>query len=271
MLRIALTLALFLSQFAAAQPAQAACTPSSGAAFSTGSAIVANQVVLCANAESVATTTKRSQTTVTKSQPNKPVVVVKPRCPDTMVTTAQIVSAALLGCKITGPSNPPVAVVVTKPKVAQSSALSQQTDSAAFSPNDVTVFASPSQATVFSAMLLTSNAVEHERTAIVLGRTAYVRFVPIKFDWLSEGKALGGASIAVVSFATSGQKQIDLTVSFDASYRFGLSDAWIDVGVVTRSASTQVLVTEAPKPIVSKTKPRLVWASCQKHLSNYRC
>ena len=97
MLRIALTLALFLSQLFAAQPAQAACIPGSGAAFSTGSAIVGNQVVLCANAESVATTTKRSQTTVTKSQPAKPVVVVKPLCPDPMVTTAQIVAAALLG------------------------------------------------------------------------------------------------------------------------------------------------------------------------------
>jgi hypothetical protein len=162
-------------------------------------------------------------------------------------------------------------VVVTKPKVAQSSALSQQTDSAAFSPNDVTVFTSPGQATVFSAMLLTSNAVEHERTAVVLGRTAYVRFVPIKFNWLSEGQAFGGGAIAVASFATPGQKQIDLTVSFDASYRFGLSDAWIAVGVVTRSASTQVLVTEAPKLVAPKTKPRLVWASCQKHSSNYRC
>jgi hypothetical protein len=232
---------------------------------------VANQVVLCANAESVAVTTKRSQTTVTKSLPTKPVVVVKPLCPDTMVTTAQIVSAALLGCKIIGPSNPPAAVVVKKPKVAQSSALSQQTDSAAFSPNDVTAFASLGQATVFSAILLTSNAVEHERTAIVLGRTAYVRFVPIKFDWLCEGQALGGGSIAVASFATPGQKQIDLTVSFDASYRFGLSDAWIPVGVVTRSASTQVLVTEPPKQVSQKSKPRLVWASCQKHVSNYRC
>ena len=270
MLRIALTLTLFLSQFFAAQPAQAACTPGSGAAFSTGSAIVANQVVLCANAESVATTIKRSQTTVTRSQPAIPVVVVKPLCPDTMVTTAQIVAAALLGCKIIGPSNPPAAVVVTKPKVAQSSALSQQTDSAAFSPNDVTAFASPGQATVFSAILLTSNAVEHERTAIVLGRTAYVRFVPIKFDWLCEGQALGG-SIAVASFATPGQKQIDLSVSFDASYRFGLSDAWIAVGVVTRSASTQVIAIDAPKQVAPKTKPRLVWTSCQKHLSNYRC
>lgn len=271
MLRIVLVLALFLSPFVAAQPAQAACTPGSGAAFSAGSAIVANQVVLCANAESVATTTKRSQTTVTKSQPDKPVVVIKPICPATTVTTAQIVAAALLGCKITGPSNPPAVVVVAKPKVTQSSALSQQTDSAAFSPNDVAVFASPSQATVLTAMLLTSNAVEHERTAVVLGRTAYVRFVPIKHDWLGEGQALGGGAIAVASFATPGQKQINLTVSFDASYRFGLSDAWIAVGVVTRSASTQVLVTEAPKQVAPKNKPRLVWASCQKHSSNYRC
>ena len=271
MLRIVLVLTLFLSQFVAAQPARAACTPGSGAAFSTSSAIVGNQVVLCANSDSVATTTKRSQTTVTKSQPAKPVVVVKPLCPDTMNTTAQIVAAALLGCKITGPSNPPAVVVVAKPKVAQSSSLSQQTDSAAFSPNDVTVFASPNQATVLTAMLLTSNAVEHERSAVVLGRRAYVRFVPIKHDWLCEGQALGGGSIAVASFATSGQKQIELTVSFDASYRFGLSDAWIAVGVVTRSASTQVLITEAPKLVAPKTKPRLVWASCQKHSSNYRC
>jgi len=271
MLRIALALTVFLSQFVVAQSAQAACTAGSGAAFSTGSAIVGNQVVLCANAESVATTTKRSQTTVTKSQPAKPLVVVKPLCPDAMVTTAQIVAAALLGCKIIGPSNPPAAVVVTKPKVAQSSAPSQQTDSAAFSPNDVTVFSSPSQALVSTAVLLTSNAIEHERTALVLGRTAYVRFVPIKFNWLFEGQALGGGAIAVASFVTPGQKQIDLTVSFDASYRFGLSDAWIAVGVVTRSASTQVSVTEPPKQVAQKTKPRLVWASCQKHSSNYRC
>ncbi len=271
MLRIVLVLTLFLSQFVAAQPARAACTPGSGAAFSASSAIVGNQVVLCANSDSVATTAKRSQTTVTKSQPAKSVVVVKPLCPDTMNTTAQIVAAALLGCKITGPSNPPAVVVVAKPKVTQSSALSQRTDSAAFSPNDVAVFASPSQATVLTAMLLTSNAVEHERTAVVLGRTAYVRFVPIKHDWLFEGLPPAVGAIAVASFATSGQKQIELTVSFDASYRFGLSDAWIAVGVVTRSASTQVLVTEAPKLVAPKTKPRLVWASCQKHSSNYRC
>jgi len=270
MIRIVLVVALIMSQLVAVQPARAACVAGAGSAFSSGSAIVGNQVILCANAESTASTTKRSQTVTTKS--TKPVASVRPpSCPSVTVTTAQIVAAALLGCKILGPSNPPAPVVVVKPRVTSSSALSQQTDSAAFVPNEIALAATPSQATIFESMLLTSNAVEHERTALVLGRTAYVRFVPSKYEWLAESLRLNDGAIAVASFATAGPKQIELTISFDASYRFGLSDAWMPVGVVTRSANTQVLVTEPAKQVIAKKKPRLVWASCQKHPSNYRC
>lgn len=270
MIRIVLIIALFLSQLVAVQPARAACVAGVGSGFSAGSAIVGNQVILCANSDSATSTTKRSQTVSTKSA--KPVAAVKPPvCPSVTVTTAQIVAAALLGCKILGPSNPPAPIVVVKPKVTNASSLSQQTDSAAFVPSDFSITASPSSAAVFVSMLLTSNTVEHERTALVLGRTAYLRFVPSKYEWLAESVRLNDGAIAVASFAKSGQKQIDLTVSFDASYRFGLSEAWMPVGVVTRSASTQVLVTEPAKQVIAKTKPRLVWASCQKHSSNYRC
>ena len=270
MIRIVLVLAFFLSQMIALPSAQAACNAGSGSAFSAGSAVINNQVILCASTDSTTSTAKHSQTVSTKV--TKPVVAVKPPvCPSVTVTTAQIIAAALLGCKILGPSNPPAPVVVVKPKVTNTSAQSQQTDSAAFVPNEIAIAASPSHAPVFVSMLLTSNAVEHERTAVVLGRTAYVRFIPIGFDWLTAERQLNEGSIAVVSFATPGQKQIDLTVSFNASYRFGLSDAWMPVGIVTTSSRSQVLVTEPAKQVAPKTKPRLVWASCQKHLSNYRC
>lgn len=270
MIRIVLVLALIFSQLVAVQPAQAACNAGSGSAFSSGSAIVNNQVILCAITDSSVVTTKRSQTSTTTVV--KPLVAVKsPVCPSVTLTTAQIVAAALLGCKILGPSNPPAPVVVVKPKVTNSSAVSQQTDSAAFVPNEIAIASTPSSAPVFVSILLTSNAVEHERTAVVLGRTAYVRFAPIKYSWAAEVGQLNEGAIAVIAFATPGQKQIDLTVSFNASYRFGLSEAWMPAGVVTRSASAQVLVTEPAKQVYAKTKPRLVWASCQKHPSNYRC
>ena len=270
MIRIVLVLALFLSQMIAVPSAQAACNAGSGSAFSAGSAVINNRVILCASTDSTTSTAKHSQTVSTKV--TKPVVAVKPPvCPSVTVTTAQIVAAALLGCKILGPSNPPAPVVVVKPKVTNSFAQSQQTDSAAFVPTDIAIAATPSQAQVFASMLLTSNAVEHERTAVVLGRTAYVRFIPIGFGWQTEDRQINESSIAVVSFATPGQKLIDLTVSFNASYRFGLSEAWMPVGVVTRSTSTQVLVTEPAKQISAKVKPKLVWSSCRKHLSTYRC
>ncbi|MBP6043363.1 MAG: hypothetical protein KA500_02470 [Rhodoluna sp.] len=270
MIRIVLFLALIFSQLVAVQPARAACVAGAGSGFSAGSAIVGNQVILCANSDSATSTTNRSQTVSTKYA--KPVAAVKPPvCPSVTVTTAQIVAAALLGCKILGPSNPPAPVVVVKPKVTNSSSLNQQTDSAAFVPNEIAIAATPSQAPIFVSMLLTSNTIEHERTALVLGRTAYVRFVPSKYEWLAESIRLNDGAIAVAAFATSGPKQIDLTVSFDASYRFGLNDAWMPVGVVTRSASAQVLVTEPARQVIAKKKPRLVWASCQKHPSNYRC
>lgn len=262
-----LVLALTMAHLLVPQAANATCSAGSGAVFSAGSAIVGNQVILCANSDSTAVSTWRGQTATRKT-----VAVVKPKvCPNITLTTAQIVSAALLGCKIFGPSNPPSETVVITPKVKQISAVSQQNDSAAFVPNEISISSSPTQAAVLQAILLTANAVEHERTALVLGRTAYVRFVPNKYVWLAESAQVGDHPIGIASFATSGQKQIAVTVWFEASYRFGLSNAWMPVGLVSKSATALVLVAEPAKPMTDKSQPRLVSGNCKERPSTYRC
>lgn len=255
-----------------ATAARAACTASASGAFSSGSAVVGNQVVICANSSTsntAAKTTSNLTTTVVKTPAT---VVPKPVCPTSVATTAQIVAAALLGCAIPGPSKPPVAVVVTKPKATTTAVVSSASlaDQAAFTPNAVTIAVSKTSLSPGESAILMSNAATHERSAAILGRVGYVRFVPVDYSWMADGGWSASGAVAIASFQGVGNKQVSLTVGYQASYRFGLADPWSPVGVVTVSAATSLEVLQPPPP-AAKLTPHLVWSNCSVHPSGYRC
>jgi len=257
-----------------AVPAMAACTAGSSSGFSAGSAIVGNQVVLCANS-SAATNSSATKTTSTKTIANTPKQVAQPKpvCPTSVATTAQIVAAALLGCPIPGPSKPPVAVVVAKPKVTttNSAAISVASDSAAFTPNPLAINSSLSVLAIGQSAILTSDAVSHERSAVILGRVGYVKFVPSEYRWSADSGWSASGAASVVNFSTAGSKLVSLEVGYLASYRFSLTEVWQPVGTVLVHAELPLEVQAPAPPPATRLVGHLVWANCKVHPSAYRC
>jgi hypothetical protein len=202
------------------------------------------------------------------------VVAPKPVCPTSVATTAQIVAAALLGCAIPGPSKPPAVTIVAKPKATTTAVVTAASlaDQAAFTPNSVAIAASKTSFSPGESTMLTSNAATHERSATILGRVGYVRFVPVDYSWMADGGWSASGAVAIASFASVGNKTVSLIVGYQASYRFRLAEPWSDVGIVTVSAATVVEVLQpAPPPVVAKLTPHLVWSNCAVHPSAYRC
>ena len=260
------------------QSASAACLPSTGSGFATGSAISGNQVVVCAkesqqsnsvSASKPVVSTKTSKTTPGK----KPAVTAKVNCPTQVRTTEQIVSAALAGCPIVGPSAPPSRVVTVKPgkpAIAEARVLGySQSDEAVLSPRALFIAASQAVVRVGEAVVLTSDAGEHEKTAVILGRIGFVRFTPVDFEWLGAG--VQRSPVAVTSFSTEGTKPISLQVVYFASTRFSLSEQWVRVGSVTANATIALKVENFEPTKLPRLTPRLVSASCETKPSSYRC
>lgn len=294
-------LAMLLSSLLNVEAASAACSPKSASGFASDSSITDNQVLVCATAteqKSVTTATSAKTSVKSTSKPapvSKSVTAQKPdafvpapsKCPSAVATTAQIVAAALAGCKIPGPSSPPavspkpVATVKTADKVvtqvAKSNISAAQSDQALFSPQPLALQASVELAEINQAVIFTSDAREHERAAVILGRTGYVRFEPVGFAWSTSSEA--GSPVAVASFATTGTKNISLRVDYRASTRFSLSEPWQFVGQVFVVAETRLEIVEPAKarsalptpPPRTKVIPRLVFASCETMPSAYRC
>jgi hypothetical protein len=285
-------LVLLLSSLLNVEAASAACLPKSANGFASDSSITDNQVLVCATAteqKSVATATSTKSSVKSTS---KPAPVAKPEanipaksnCPSAVATTAQIVAAALAGCKIPGPSLPPavapkpVATVNTADKVvtqvARSTISAAQSDQALFSPQPLAIQTSVELAEINQAVIFTSDAREHVRAAVILGKTGYVRFEPVAFAWSTSTEA--GSPVSVASFATTGTKNIWLRVTYRASTRFSLAEPWQIVGQVFVDAETRLEIVEPaksrntpqPRAIVI---PRLVFASCETMPSAYRC
>jgi hypothetical protein len=274
MFRRILIAILFAVQLVAAGPAMAACTAGSSSGFSSGSAIVGNQVVLCANS-SASANNSATKTTSTKTIVNTPKQVAQPKpvCPTTVATTEQIVAAALLGCPIPGPSKPPVAVVVAKPKVTttNSAAISVASDSAAFTPNPLAIKSSLLVLAIGQSAILTSDAVSHERSAVILGRVGYVKFEPSEYRWSADSGWSASGAASVVNFATAGGKLVSLEVGYLASYRFSLTEVWQSVGTVLVHAELPLEVQATAPPPATHLVGHLVWGSCKVHPSTYRC
>jgi hypothetical protein len=260
------------------QSANAACLPATGSGFATGSSISGNQVVVCAKesqqSNSVSgskpvVSTKTSKTTPGKKQPVTP----KINCPTEVRTTEQIVSAALAGCPIVGPSAPPSRVVTVKPgksAIAEARVSEySQSDEAVLSPRALFIAASQAVLRVGEAVVLTSDASEHEKTAVILGRVGFVRFTPVDFEWLVDG--VQKSPVAVTSFSTEGTKPISLQVVYLASTRFSLSEQWVRVGSVTANANIALKVENIEPTKRPRLTPRLVSASCETKPSSYRC
>lgn len=162
-----------------------------------------------------------------------------------------------------------------KSKSIEAISTSGQSDQALFSPEPFSIQPSSSTAQTAEAVVFTSDARDHERSALILGRLGYVRFVPVSFSW---AHAPGQNSpVAVLSFATSGTKSVSLQVTFQASSRFSLAEPWVVVGDVVATAQTSVEVAEPSTRIPAqplaktKVKPRLVFAACETLPSAYRC
>ncbi len=259
----------------ASVPVSAACLPSKGSGFASGSAISRNQVVVCAtqSQQNTSSTTSRpsSPTKTTTSKPAQTAPSIS--CAVEARTTQQIVAAALAGCSIVGPSAPPAAKVVVKPgKPATTQLLvvnSSHSAEATLSPKALSIAASQSVLRVGEAVVLTSDAEEHEKTALILGRVGFVRFTPVDFEWLLEPNQ--SSPVAVASFSAEGTKRVALSVAYLASSRFSLSEPWDQVGLVTATAEIELRVEkiEAIKP--ARPSARLVSASCEVKPSSYRC
>jgi hypothetical protein len=260
------------------QSSIAACQPSTGSGFATGSVISGNQVVVCAKeskqTSSVSTSKPVASSKTTKTIPGKPQTVTpKVNCPAQVRTTEQIVSATLAGCPIVGPSAPPARVVTVKPgKPAIAEARvssSSQSAEAALSPRPLSIAASQAVLRVGEGLVLTSDAGEHEKTALILGRLGFVRFTPVEFEWLVDG--VQRSPVAVTSFSAAGTKPISLQVVYLASTRFSLSEQWVLVGSVMANATIEVKVENIEPAQRPRLTPRLVSASCETKPSEYRC
>jgi hypothetical protein len=274
---LALICCLFFLNFGS-QSASAACVPSTASGFATGSAVSGNQVLVCASQtqqnSSVSTSKPVASTKTTTTSSGKPQTVnPKINCPAQVRTTEQIVAATLAGCPIVGPSAPPARVVTVKPgKPAISEprvTSSSQNAEAALSPRSLAISASQTVLRVGEGVVLTSDAGEHEKTAVILGRLGFVRFTPVDFEWLVDG--VQRSPVAVTSFSIEGSQPISLQVVYLASTRFSLSEPWAPVGSVIASANI-VLTVESVEPAKRpRLTPRLVSASCETKPSNYRC
>lgn len=260
------------------QSASAECLASTGSGFATGSVISGNQVVVCAResqqSSSVSTSKSVASTKTTKTIPGKPQTVTpKLNCPAQVRTTEQIVSATLAGCPIVGPSAPPARVVTVKPgrpPVAEARvASSSQSAEAALSPRALSIVASQMVLRVGEGVVLTSDAGEHEKTAVILGRLGFVRFTPVEHWWLVEPAQ--SSPVAVTAFSATGTKPISLRVVYLASTRFSLSEQWVLVGSVVANATIEVKVENIEPAKTPKLGARLVSASCETKPSSYRC
>ena len=239
-----------------------------------GSAVTGNRVVICATESSQKTTTSKSTSTTTgkpKSSGSSP-SLPKPVCPTAVSTTEQIVAAALAGCSIPGPSRPPAAKPATPRKIestTSSISATSQSAQAVLEPQPLVIQASKSVLQVGESVLLSSDAADHEKSAVILGRSGFVRFTPVSYQWSAGGAQ--ESAVAVAAFSSSGQKQLSLQLTYRASTRFSLSETWVFVGLVTAAADYQVLVIEAVQTSAPRPSPRLVKGSCESWPSNYRC
>jgi hypothetical protein len=282
-LRVFMVLALALGCLNNAVAASAACQSKQGAGFIADSQISNNQVLVCASANLSSTTTTKptlAKSVAAKTAAKPPVTAAKPPaptakpvCPKSVSTTEQIVAAALLGCAIVGPSKPPAApsqpvVRIVKPVLARVEQSLQ--DQTRVSADEVQILASTSRVALGESVWLTSSATIHERTALVLGRTAFVKFEPAGEVWLtSQGQQ--ESRLVVMSFATAGTKRVTLTASYLASYRFSLQEPWQQIGLVYSSDTIEIEVIERVVVPEREQSPRLVFGTCVTHPSEYRC
>jgi hypothetical protein len=163
-----------------------------------------------------------------------------------------------------------VAVKPGKPAIAEERVLySSQSAETALSPRSLSIAASETVIRVGEGVVLTSDAGEHEKTTVILGRLGFVRFVPVEFEWLVDG--VQRSPVAVASFSNEGIKPISLKVGYLASTRFSLTEQWVLVGSVVANATLEVRVENFEPAKRPRLSPRLVSASCETRPSNYRC
>ena len=242
--------------------AQAACTQS--AVISGGS------VTLCLNASKISITPSSSTKTVTSVR--IPTSVAPPSaCPATVSTTTQVALFALRGCPTPRLVVPmPVVAKKTITTTTQTPSASLISDRAAFTPNPVAIVVARLDYLVGESATLISNAITHDRSAMLLGSAAQVRFEPQAQRWLLDGQVLGVGAIGTALMSTVGVHRVELQVDYLASYRFDLSAPFTPAGTITDSAAVSLNAT-APAPPVKRLRPHLVSASCTVHPSSYRC
>lgn len=254
------------------QAARAACSSSQVSGFSSDAIVTENRVLLCASEANQGSKTSTSSSRSKTSSPKRS-MTLEPNCTVKAITTEQIIAAALAGCSISGPSYPP-SQSVSKPRKAVSTATTlvsatRQNGQATLEAQPLLISASKSLFNIGESVVLTSDAVEHERSAVILGRVASVRFTPVGYRWSVEDDL--GSPIAVTAFAFPGNQTISLQLSYRASSRFSSSEQWQYVGLVTARAELQVVVVESSANQQSKAIPRLVYGSCDRWPSKYRC
>ena len=150
----------------------------------------------------------------------------------------------------------------TTPGVAPQSA--QQ----AFTPDAIAINAGVLSLQAGQGLALSTTALTHYRTGVLLGQSVIVQFVPVQISWqFGDGQSLsasmGEAGQTWHSFGQSGAKQVSAAVSFVASYRFAGQQAWAtEAGLLVREATLTISVAAAPLPPQAVGRVRLVATDC---------
>lgn len=253
--------------------------PTLANAACTQTAIVASgSVTLCLNAPKSSSTPSTSTKTVTNVKP-PPVasfpqtLLKKPSCPKTVSNSNALAQAILSGCtapKVVVPT--PVAGSKTTTSTTTKTTTTIASDSAAFTPNSISIVTALLQYQVGTAAIFSTNAITHDRNAIVMGSAAQVHFVPWEYRWYLDGAFVSSSSVAVISFSTEGVHTVSLEVDYDASYRFNLDAVFTYAGLITVSDSLDITAVAVPVVVVvTKPPPHLVSGTCSLVPSKYRC
>jgi hypothetical protein len=299
---LALAGALLALAFVQFTPRQAwACSAGGASGFNVAAQNSGSALTVCA--KSVLPTRSVTQTNSSTPKPApkpvpkpapvqvakpKPTVTAKPAPSPTssvsLITSIKVgVPVALQKPVIKTPSKtvtpvvqkPPVSIVKTTTPVVQSGT-STSLGAVTFSPTPLSISASSSSVSSGDLVAFSTNAITHYKTALLLGKSTEVRFVPTQWNWsFGDGSTIGTAG-ATHNFFGTGSEMVRASVSYSVSYQVAGTTAWVDSGTI--SVADQIAITVAAQPAAPGFNPRtpisqvyLVGQTCSQKPSGLGC
>jgi hypothetical protein len=272
-----------------------ACSVGGSAAF--GHAAQADEagLTICARSKVVAKLPVKPAPTVkvTPKPISKPVAKVTPKPkitpapkPVPKATPQPVVRSTPKPAPKTTPKSTPKPAPKTVPKATPKPAPKPvlkpalvtkiSTAQARFSPASVRISASNLSPLVDQSVAFEVSANLHYRTAILLGRSAQVRFTPTLISWtFGDGELSSGTSVEH-SFNGSGVFNVESEVAYLAEYRFAGEAAWLAGGVILVSDRLPVTVRQVTRTadiptVVSRKRVLLVAKNCMSQSNGFGC